>query len=127
MYPTDPSLYGATLPQKEFSIPTPFMHPFFAGAQPVQGIPWQGFQGQSLPWQWQNLQPWQNVQRYVPPFYAQGVLPHYAQSFGYPTPYQSFGYSTPYMTASYSPMGFNPYIQAGFPNMPLSAWQRCCY
>ena len=124
MYLNDPSLYGATLPQKEFSIPTPFMNPFFA-TQPMQGIPWQGLQGQSLPWQWQNVQPWQNVQRYVPPFFAQGVLPHYGQSFGYPTPYMSqFG---PQFGHQFGPMGFNPYVQAGLHNMPLTAWQRYCY
>jgi len=134
MYLNDPTLYGATLPQKELPIPTPFVHPFFAAMQPMQGMPWQGmpwqgFQGQTLPWQWQNLQPWQgiqswqnmqpwqNVQRYVPPFFAQGVLPQYGQSYGY----------TPYMSAPYGPMGFNPYVQPGFHNMPLTAWQRYCY
>lgn len=84
MYATDPTLYGATIPQREI----PFVNPFyFTGQQfPLYGqqfpyhMPWQAMQG--FPMQQVTGFPWQGFQRYTPQTFQQGYNPYFTQPFG---------------------------------------------
>ena len=117
MYPIDPTLYGATLPQREipFPIPPQFVSPFYGQNMPFQGLPWQNMPIQGFG-PWQNLPkqgaPWQNFQMFTPPVIPQGVPPYIPQAFAYPP------------IAPFSPTAFNPYAQTGVPSSPFCSWQR---
>lgn len=111
MFPTDPTLYGATLPQRELPLPPV---PWSILGQFAHNVPWQ------QPWQtlpWQNVQ-WPVLNRFVPPMFQHGMPPYY-------TP-QGYGYPQPFM-APFNPIAFNPYMPTGMPNLPLNipqGWQK---
>ncbi len=91
MYNTDPTLYGATLPQREFPVMPQFGQQFpWTGYNRYQPF-MHGFGGQYLPQHFGYFPQWN-----VP------------QNFGF---YPQFGFGQ-----QYTPMGFNPYIQGGFPS-----------
>lgn len=95
MYATDPTLYGATLPQREIPFVNPF---FFTGQYPY--MPWQTMQGfpmqQVTGFPWQGFQqgfqqgfPWQGLQRQIPQTFQQGYAPYFTQPYGY-VPYGQY-------------------------------------
>jgi hypothetical protein len=119
MYFTDPTLYSATLPQRDFNVP--FMNPFFGQMNMQHTLPWQQFQYGTLPWQqfqygalpWQQSQygalPWQQFQYGALPFQQsqygnipmQGFNRQIPQKFEQPYLPQPYGY-TPYMTSPFA-------------------------
>ena len=126
MYLTDPTLYGATLPQREVPLRTPIFGHMVDPWQhlPVQTLPWQNAPVQTLPWQNSQLHglPYQQIplqnapwQQFVPPTFQHNASP-FAK--------QPLGYTAPYMTVPYAPMGSNPQAQNGFFNVPFYGWQR---
>lgn len=147
MYLNDPTLYGATLPQREFPFTSPFMANYVA------------------PWQWQQNQlPFQQAQRYFPQTFQHGMPPFYSQVHGqfpvdvaqreipftqpfmgsYFTPWQWQQNMLPFQHAQrfippYFPQAFggaqnftfpffptatNPYVTTGIQNMPFYGWQK---
>ncbi len=98
MFANDPTLYGATIPQREL----PLVNPFFTQ------------------WQQQQQLPWQTFGRFVPPTY-QEFFPHqqfqlpYTQGFYGNRYINQLPYFTPYM------QGYTPYMQ-GY-NLPQARWQ----
>jgi hypothetical protein len=101
MYPTDPTLYGATLPQREFPVTAPYA-PFF---------------GQNLPMQvpWQQPYMWQNFQRFVPPMY-QGFQPPMHQGFQPPYIKEPYGQIPPYLKEPYGQVP--PYFRELYGQIP---------
>ena len=83
MYWTEPTLYGATLPQREFPVAAPYFTQW-------QNMP-MPFYGQNLPVQ---AFPWQSSYRFMPPIYQ-----------GHPSIQPFFG-QMPYMTNPYLPFGY---------------------
>jgi hypothetical protein len=111
MFATDPTLYGATFPQREI----PFMNPFFA-----QQFPWQDYR-RFIPPVYQEFP----EQRFVPPVLReQYMLPWMQQFYGHKfldkqlpyTPFMQHGlYNLPqYNLPQYSVPQYNkwqfPYI-----------------
>lgn len=90
MYFNDPSLYGATLPQREFT--TPFVHSYGQ---------WQNLPYTNVPWQGMSF-PWQGAKSFVPPMFQQQIPPYFAQGYGFmpqfgAIPFAGFqGYGTPW-------------------------------
>jgi hypothetical protein len=117
MFFNDPTLYGATLPQRDLPINGPFMSPYFA-------------QWQAAPWQmmpWQTYQPWQGYQRYVPSALQHLIAPYIQQALPsyYPpaVPFtQGHGYGQPFVAGPFA-TAFNPYGQS-FCNTPFYGWQK---
>lgn len=83
MYANDPTLYGATLPQREL----PFMNPFFISGQQFPYMPWQSMQ--TFPTQQLTGFPWQGFQRYTPQMFQPGYAPYFTQPFGF-VPYGQY-------------------------------------
>ena len=120
MFPNDPSLYGATLPQRE--VPT--SSPYF-GVSPPQATPWQQFPMAGFPWQNQPVQPlpWQAGNPSGYPRFAQPFVP---QAFGYsPFAVMPFAQATfnPFIPPGIHP-GIQPGLPTGFHHLPLANWQR---
>ena len=98
MFANDPTLYGATIPPREF----PLVNPFFTQWQQPQ-LPWQNF-GRFIPPTYQEFFPPQQFQLpTMQPFYGKEFLPQL--QFPLPTMQPFFGnrivnqlpYFTPYM------------------------------
>ena len=107
MFWNDPSLYGATLPYKEFGM---FPHREF-GTVPTQFMP-------------TTFNPWQNIPRFTPPVY--GTLPFFDVRFCDPrmfvqpwlqTP-QVNPYVQPYNTPFMQTPQINPFMQTQFGQIP---------
>lgn len=103
MYFNDPSLYGATLPQREFTMP--FVPPTFAQ--------WQNLPYANIPWQGLNV-PWQGYKGFVPQMFQQQIPPH----FGIGQHYGQFG-AIPYA-------GFQGNYGMPF-NMPVNWFKNLPY
>jgi len=151
MYFNDPTLYGATLPQREFNLHTPYFSGMYGPWQelpgmtghnlPMQGLPWQQIPLQGMPWQqipyqampWQQLPiqglPWQQFPVQAMPWrqYVPQSFPHTAAPFqaGVAPYYKSSpSYPTPFMTTPYTPSGLGSYVQGNYCNVPYYGWQR---
>ena len=134
MYLTDPTLYGATIPQREYPFVPPFMTNYFT------------------PWQWQqNLLPYQEFPQIFPPNIQHGQLPYVPQGYGFQQPFmkfpvvpptyntqffppiqqgtlpfvpQGYGLEKPFMNLPVVPPAYNPYMTYGMHNLPFWAWQK---
>jgi len=104
MYLTDPTLYGATLPQRELPVTAPYINPFYAQNLPMQAMPWQGV-------------PWQSAQRFVPPIF-QGLQPNIQQFYGQqPNIPQLYG-QQPVVPQLYGQQPSMPQFYGQQPSMP---------
>lgn len=119
MYLNDPTLYGATLPQREI----PFVPPFMANY--------------AAPWQWQqNPLPFQHTQRFIPPTYQHGMQPPFFPQvhgqvpqdpamFGTNIPQREIPFVPPFMPNYFTPWNWQQNLLPFQQNMlPFQQTQR---
>jgi len=124
----DPTLYGATLPQREIPVNAPFANPYLAQWQnlPFQNVQWQNFQ-KFIPQTHGMVPPVPQGYGMLPPVpQGYGMIPPVPQGYGMipPVP-QGYGVTQPFCGAP-PQTAFNPYLQGSFynPSLPFYGWQR---